>query len=278
MLGRKTTGSVICPSCGVLVGVNDDTCYNCGRIRPGMFGFAPLLRQLGNDLGFVEIVMGVCGVMFLASVLLFVAIGGPLATTIMSIDARVLDVLGASGRSAVFLRGRWWTILSASWLHGGLLHLVMNMMSVRNLVPGAASIFGPARTVIIYVIAGACGFLLSSYMGAPTTIGASASICGLIGAFVHYGRKSGSSLLYNQALQWAFGIVVFGFAFRGIVDNYAHAGGFVGGYVVSAALNPLQREKGDHMLIAAVCLLASFASLLYAVIDSWPVISVAIFH
>ena len=45
---RRTSGSVVCPSCGSLVGVRDDKCYNCGRSNPGLWGFAPLLRQLGR--------------------------------------------------------------------------------------------------------------------------------------------------------------------------------------------------------------------------------------
>ena len=53
---RKTEGSVLCSSCGVLVGVNDPTCYNCGRRNPSLWGFGPALRALGNDLGFVNIV------------------------------------------------------------------------------------------------------------------------------------------------------------------------------------------------------------------------------
>ena len=52
---RQTSGSVVCPSCGRLVGVNDEKCGNCGRTRPGMWGFAGVLRNLGEDLGFTKI-------------------------------------------------------------------------------------------------------------------------------------------------------------------------------------------------------------------------------
>ena len=52
MFKRQTTGSVVCASCGSLVGVNDDTCYTCGRRNPGLWGFGPMLRAFGNDLGF----------------------------------------------------------------------------------------------------------------------------------------------------------------------------------------------------------------------------------
>ena len=64
MFKRKTTGSVLCTSCGVLVGVNDETCYNCGRRNPSLWGFAPALRALGGDLGFVPFVMGACAIIY----------------------------------------------------------------------------------------------------------------------------------------------------------------------------------------------------------------------
>jgi rhomboid protease GluP len=97
------------------------------------------------------------------------------------------------------------------------------------------------------------------------TIGASASIFGLLGALVHYGRMSGSSLIHGQAMRYAIILFIFGVIMPG-VDNYAHLGGFVGGYVTSAFFNPLTRERGDHMIAAVLCLvvtlLAIVASLL----------------
>jgi rhomboid protease GluP len=271
MLGRKTSGSVVCPSCGSLVGVNDERCYTCGRTNPGLFGFAPLVRQFGNDLGLAPLVIGVCSALFLLSSLLTLREGASPFQLLMGMSGQALSNLGATSTIAVFYRGAWWTLLSASWLHGGLLHLVMNMMAVRNLAPLTADIIGPSRTVIVYVVAGVCGFLLSVYMGVGTTIGASASICGLIGALIHYGRRSGSSLIYNQALQWALSTLLLGFIVP-VINNWAHIGGFIGGYLASTALNPLTREKGDHMLIAALSLLISIGAVGYAIIDNWSLI------
>jgi rhomboid protease GluP len=125
--------------------------------------------------------------------------------------------------------------------------------------------------VVVYVVSGICGFLLSSVAGryfpplpflsgANFTVGASASIFGLLGAIVHYGRKSGSSLIHGQAKQWALIMFLYGLVMPGI-DNYAHAGGFLGGYAMSAFFNPLTRERGDHLLVAAVCLLATFLAI-----------------
>src|SRR5207302_10881331 len=70
LLRRRTTGSVVCPSCGSLVGVRDDRCYTCGRANPGLWGFAPMLRQLGNDLGFVPLVIGASTTLYALTLLL----------------------------------------------------------------------------------------------------------------------------------------------------------------------------------------------------------------
>ena len=289
MLGRRKTGSVVCPSCGSLVGVNDDRCYTCGRVKPGMWGFAPVLRRLGSDLGFVPLVIGVSSVLYMLSL----ALSGPSALqvrglfNILSPSVNALVFFGASGAAPVFVYGYWWTVLSATWLHGSLLHIVFNMMWVRDIGPSTADVVGPGRTIIIYVVSGACGFLFSSFAGmyippihllfvtiagAPTTIGASASIFGLLGALLHYGRKSGSSLIHGQAKQWALILFIYGLVMPG-VDNYAHAGGFIGGYVTSAFFNPLTREKGDHLLIAGICLLATFAAIAMSIYEGWSFLS-----
>src|SRR6266550_2116443 len=130
MLRRQTTGSVICTSCGVLVGVNDDTCYNCGRRNPGLWGFAPLLRSLGRDAGFVPFVIGMCATVYVLTLIASrgnIGQGGLFSFLGPSTPAAFL--FGASGAIPVFRYGRWWTVLSASWLHAGVLHILFNMMA-----------------------------------------------------------------------------------------------------------------------------------------------------
>src|SRR5207237_2528722 len=75
---RQRTGSVVCASCGSLVGVNDDRCYNCGRRNPGLWGFGPALRRFGNDLGFLSLVLYGCSALYLVSLAMTVATGGNL--------------------------------------------------------------------------------------------------------------------------------------------------------------------------------------------------------
>src|SRR6478609_3218941 len=277
MLRRKTSGSVVCPSCGSLVGVNDERCYSCGRANPSLWGFAPALRTLGSDLGFVPLVVGTSAILYvftlLASGRSLQIMGG--GFNILAPSAPALLAFGASGSYPVFQLGFWWTVLSATWLHGSFLYILFNMMWVRDIGPSTADVVGPSRTIIIYVVSGVCGFLLSSIAsayfpplpllrGAQLTVGASASIFGLLGALVHYGRKSGSSLIHAQAKQWALIMFIYGLVMPGI-DNFAHAGGFLGGYGMSALFNPLSKERGDHLLIAALCLVATLLAIVASV-------------
>ena len=75
MFKRQKTGSVVCASCGSLVGVNDEQCYTCGRRNPGLWGFAPLLRRLGNDVGFVPLVVYGCSAVYVVGLIVTVALG-----------------------------------------------------------------------------------------------------------------------------------------------------------------------------------------------------------
>ena len=167
MLGRRTTGSVVCPSCGSLVGVRDDKCYTCGRANPGLWGFGPLLRRIGTDLGFAQLVIGACVTIW---VLMLLMSGGELRggslLSALSPSPKIMFLFGESGAVPVFTAGRWWTVLSAGWLHAGLLHIALNMYWVYMMGPAIADLFGPSRTVIIYTIGGVAGFVLSSVAGA----------------------------------------------------------------------------------------------------------------
>jgi len=276
MFKRQTSGSVVCVSCGYLVGVKDDKCYHCGRRNPALFGFAPALRSLGHDAGFVPFVTGFCALMYVLA-LLWGGIsmsGGMLGFLAPRAESNFL--FGASGAAPVFEYGRWWTVLSASWLHGGLLHIGFNVMWIRQLAPAVGELYGPGRMVIIYIAAGVAGFAASSFAGhfinlpwplsgADLTVGASASIFGLLGALVYYGRRGGSSLVRGQALSWALTMGIFGLIMPGI-DNYAHAGGFAGGYLVGRVLDPLQPEQINHIFLAVVCLALSVLAIVASVV------------
>jgi rhomboid protease GluP len=275
MFKRQKTGAVLCSSCGKLVGVRDPVCLNCGRRNPGLWGFSPVLRGLARDLSFTSLIVASCAVLYAATLVnnpQGIGAGGIFA--FLSPSIRSLFVFGASGAVPVFGYGRWWTILSASWLHGSLLHIFFNMLWVRQLAPQVVELYGAPRTVILYMAAGIAGFSLSSIAGlllggmpiiflrgAMFTVGASASIFGLLGALVYYGRRGGSSYISGQAKSLAIVLFVFGFVMPNI-DNYAHLGGFLGGYGMAKWLDPLRPERIDHIVWALVFLAATLLSIL----------------
>jgi rhomboid protease GluP len=274
MFQRKRTGSTLCPSCGKLVGVNDEVCWNCGRRNPGMWGLTSVFRRLGRDMGFVQAV--IVGTAFLYIAMLVVDPSGIRMGSLFSIGAPSTESLlrfGAAGRIPVWGLDRWWTVLSAGWLHAGLLHIGFNLYWVRILAPEAAELYGAGRMVVIYTISSIVGFFVSSsvgvllpfFSGAALTVGASAPILGLLGALVHYGRRTGSSIVGRQAWSYALFMIAFGFLMRG-VDNWAHLGGFAGGYLASMMVDPRRPERGNDLVLALVCLMLTAASIVASLV------------
>ncbi|MEM9593104.1 MAG: rhomboid family intramembrane serine protease [Acidobacteriota bacterium] len=278
MFKRQTTGSVVCPNCGRLVGVRDEKCLNCGRPYPGLFGFTPLLNQLGRDLAFGDVVLWGCGILYVFSLAFDpngIRFNGLLS--MLSPSPQAAFVFGDSGWIPVFVFGRWWTVLSAGWLHGGLIHLGFNMYYLRFLMPNVIEIFGVGRAMILYVASSAAGFIVTSGFGlltapnqplsglprflhgAPLTLGASAALCGLLGALLYYARKTGHSMMTQRLAQMAIFLGIIGLVLPG-VDNWAHLGGFVGGYLVAMVLRPLHDETPIHLLLGVLAVALSLAS------------------
>lgn len=278
MFKRQTSGAVVCTSCGTLVGVNDAVCYTCGRRNPGLWGFAPAFRRLGQDLGFVPLVMGSTIVLYVLSLL----VSGSSMRPMLGPSSRALLLLGASGSLPVFDLGHWWTVLTAGWLHGGLLHIFFNLLWIRQLAPSIAELYGPGRMVIIYTLAGVVGFTFTSVAGryigavpflggAQLSVGASAPIFGLLGALVYYGQRTGSSQARQMGLQYALFMGLFGLINPG-VDNQAHLGGFVGGYLAGLFLDPRKPERVDHLIAATACLAITLIALVASVVTALPLL------
>ena len=251
---RQTQGSMICPKCGRLIGVTEPQCPYCGSWRPGLYGWSPVLQRFfGSRIDLIAIIVMSCVALYVASLLLdpgaMLQMRGMFG--ILSPGTRALYQLGMTSR-AVFQMGWWWTVLTAIYLHGGLLHIFFNLMWIRNLGPAATQAYGPARAFVIFSIAGATGFLVSDFASAAPSIGASGSIFGLLAALIVYGRRHGNAALTAQLWQWAVIVFVMGFVMQG-VNNWAHAGGFAGGWV-TAELMRSNEEKRESPLVQVLAL------------------------
>ena len=255
---RQAQGSIVCAGCNNLVGINEERCPFCGAWRPGLFGWAPVLRSVvGNRLDLIPLIVGTCVTLYALALLLqpeAIFEGGGFLS-MLSPGGRALYMLGMTGGVAWQL-GWWWTLLTAIYLHGSLLHIFFNVMWIRNLGPAAAEAFGPARMFVLFNVAGAAGFLVSNAMSGAPTIGASGSIFGLLAALIVYGRKRGSSLMTRQLWQWAIILGIFGFLMPGI-NNWAHGGGFAGGWVAASLMGFIdERRESTALLIASLAFIA----------------------
>lgn len=258
---RKTSGSIVCPSCRKLIGISEPKCPYCGRIQPGLWGFGPAIGKIVGNLDQTAIVASACILLYMVALAIDVRGAGVLRGLlgILAPSSRALYTLGMTGGWA-WAAGHWWTVASAIYLHGGLLHIVFSVILIRRLGPEVEEIYGPARAFLLFQIAGVGGFLISNLFGGSPTIGASGAIFGLLGALVAHGRTAGRTLMTRQVVTWAMVLFVFGFMMPGI-NNLAHAGGFACGWlgarVVGAGVRAGHEGPGTQIL----AILSAFASL-----------------
>jgi len=266
--------SMLCPNCRRLISRDEPACPYCGMVRPGArwkrtFAGVISLRRIDPVMAILTINV----VFFLLSILINPAALGLSANplTFLSPSDGSLFLLGATG-ALPMAYGRWWTLISASFLHGGILHIFFNMMALRQLAPFVIDAFGPYRFAILYVWTGIAGFLLSVVAGVQFTIGASAPICGLIGAILYYGKSRGGfygEAIYRQAMGWVVGLILFGIFLPGI-NNWAHGGGIVSGMLIAflTGYDERKTETWMHRILGAGSILMTSAVLLWVVIQA----------
>ncbi len=253
-------GAIICPNCKKLISANSAQCIYCGMKNPNLWGLSGYLKKLfGGTISLIPIITIVCVVYYALSLLIDLSAimhpGG--IFDFLGPSSRSLFRLGATGTFAMSL-GKWWTVITAVYLHGGALHIFFNLYWLRQLGPPLEEFFGVARTLIIFTVAGILGYIVSNFFGIQFTIGASGANFGLLGALVYYGRRRGGTFgahIYREVGQWAIVLFISGFLFPGI-NNYAHAGGFVGGYAAAALVGfaEIKPENHFHLLLALTCI------------------------
>lgn len=261
--------SALCPKCRRLISLDETVCPYCGLENPGSGWRHPLQGWIGrNAIDPVKGLIYTNAFFFILSLILNPASAALSANPLqfLSPSEGVLILLGATGTIPIGYYGQWWTLLTASFLHGGILHIVFNMMALHQLAPFVLAEYGFYRFSTIYVLTGVAGFFLSYLAGVQITIGASASICGLIGAILYYGKSRGGfygEAIFRQAMGWVVGLVLFGLLLPGI-NNWAHGGGLLAGIATGFVLGYEERseETGFHRMVGGVCLLVTAGTLI----------------
>ena len=264
--------SILCPNCKKLISASESKCPYCGTKKPSSWWKNnSWTRGLRDSDQFVKIIIAVNVGMYLISILL-----NPRATglsmnplTFLSPSDTSLFIMGATGTVPIDKYHRLWTLVSASFLHGGILHIFFNMAALRQLATVVNREFGVYRMFVIYTASGIIGFWISYLAGITFTIGASASVCGLVGALLYYGKSRGGIYgrnLYRQVFGWVVFLFIFGLVVPGI-NNWGHGGGILAGIIFGYLLGYQEKKRENllHKTLAGLCAMATLAVLIWAV-------------
>lgn len=181
-----------------------------------------------------------------------------------STDTATLIKWGAKYNAAI-LEGEWWRFITPMFLHIGFFHLVMNTLALYYLGMSVERIYGTWRFFLIYFLAGITGAVASFTFTTQVSAGASGAIFGCFGALLYFGavhpslfyRTMGTNVFAVLAINLAFGFVV------PMVDNSAHIGGLIGGFLASAFVHlPKHNKVVLRQLVAVLLLSITLASTL----------------
>jgi rhomboid protease GluP len=227
----------MCPNCRALVERGASTCPFCSvslrSPRPRSRASAP-----GRVMGVIPIPTTATATICAVNVALYAvmwymtqnvaAANLTAAPGLGGIDGNVVIRMGA--KCPLIFAGQWWRLVTANFLHLGLLHIFFNLWCLVDIGPMVESLFTTPKFIVMYLATGVCGFLLSLWYS-PFTVsaGASAAILGLIGILIGASFHHGSlgKDLRSQLWRWLIYIFIFGLFFS--IDNAAHVGGLLSG-------------------------------------------------
>ncbi|CAG9462113.1 unnamed protein product [Pedinophyceae sp. YPF-701] len=138
--------------------------------------------------------------------------------------------------------GEFYRLLTANFLHAGVLHLGLNSVALWQLAPEAEAVLGPATFATVYLLSGAAGSVASMLFSDLTSVGASGAIFGLLGALIGYFAqnpklaRAPQQALFLAAL--AGGNLFLGTAEGSMIDNAGHVGGLLMGAWLGYAMGP----------------------------------------
>ena len=249
--------SLLCPNCKKLISTSERRCPHCGTAHPAAWWKNNIWTRGFNDpYVLIKWIIGVNIGIYVISLLLnpsgFGLTLNPL--TFLSPSGPILELLGATGRVPIEAYQRYWTLISANYLHGGILHIFFNMAAFRQLGLLVAREYGVYRMFVIYILGGVIGFFVSYLASVSWTIGASASVCSLAGALLYYGKSRGGvygRTLYRQIGIWVVLLFIFGILLP-VINNWAHGGGIAAGIGLGFVLGYQERKKENifHKLLA----------------------------
>lgn len=210
-----------------------------------------------------KIVVTTCliGLCILSFFVTFIASGGTLsALNLLKYGACYGPVIKTGGIQIIRL-------LTGAFLHANIFHLLFNMYALYIIGTQLENYIGKWKFMIVYLLSAISGSLLSCIFGDVVSVGASGAIFGLLGALLYFGyhyRLYLGSVLRNQIIPLIILNLMLGFIISGI-DNAAHIGGLIGGYLSMMALGINGKSDKTEKINGIVVLLIYFGFLTYIV-------------
>ena len=227
----------MCPHCRAFITTRDRVCPYCGEVVGPR---AIERRGAGEAIGGI-----IPHAQFVTEMIMIVNFGLYVATTVysmrhggglMDIDGETLYWFGAKYNGSFGVpgirTGQWWRLVTAGFLHGGILHILMNSWVLFDLGARVEDLFGAPRLILLYFASTVFGFYASAWWSPALSVGASAGIFGLIGAMIAYGVRYHSTFDRAIYVRWAIYGLLFGLLPGFHVDNAAHLGGLASGFAL----------------------------------------------
>jgi len=258
----------MCRECRTLVPRGERTCPSCGTSMSGVpsggIGRLVTLALPGSMTVTTLLITVNIGMSLL--ILLVWGTGGLSAGPMrfLSPPGAALYLFGEKWSYAIF-HGEAWRLVTANYLHGGLLHLLMNCYALATLGTLIEESFGARKLFLVYTVCGVCAFLTSALFSPAPAVGASGALFGLMGFGIIYGKFRGGAagrMVAEHLMRWlVYGAVML---FMPGIDNLAHFGGLIAGGLLGAVVPPGEPKSraGETTLrlLAGAALLATLGS------------------
>jgi rhomboid protease GluP len=248
MFGGGEKRPQLCPACGALVGINATRCHQCGTsLRFGIAAWSKGLSEFfGGHAPVTVAILIINVVMFGVSLIRTMHAGGGISL-FSGPNNMELYRLGANIPLSTPGWGPW-RLIMGTFLHGGFLHIGMNMFVLLDIAPVVEELYGSARFLFLYVACGIGGSVCSTLFGKGISVGASGAILGIIGILIAVTTKrSGANIqaMRSRLISWVITIFAFGFLVGGI-DNWGHFGGLATGFALGKILADRQPNPGPE--------------------------------
>ena len=203
-----------------------------------------------------KLLICICAIMFSVCMLYG---GNPLG-----MNGYLLYRFGANLKEAV-VAGEVWRLLTCAFLHASAMHLIFNMYALYVLGNQLESYIGRVKFLLVYIISAICGSLMSCIFTGSLSVGASGAIFGLLGSLLYFGyhfRLYLGSVLKSQIIPLIIINLLIGFTFSSI-DNAAHIGGLIGGYLSTMALGIKGKSSKSEIINGSIVLTVYIGFMVY---------------